>query len=320
MKCFTKQMLGLVPLIVVVLVLSAYAYWLAGDLAMPILAQVRLSMIGSMVVMFLVFLAVLLPLVSLALAPRFLSDETGELDVRSLWRSMSFNPFIGGLAIVIAVYGMSSTGNLAEVYKATASEWHDEFLWSIEWPLFDLVLGSPIDIPLFWDKVYVGFWYGVFGMAALLFALGRLRRFNVLLIAAVIAFFMTRSFAIMWPSAGPMFFVPDMFHIEGTVSDIWRNELIAYMKGHVLQSGFVPGTMAMPSLHVGLTAMGAWAVFREFPIAGWLVFPWVLLVWISTVMLGWHYALDGVGGLILAIVSMWLAGRVDAYGSGWVRS
>ncbi len=39
----------------------------------------------------------------------------------------------------------------------------------------------------------------------------------------------------------------------------------------------------------------------------WITVPWVALVWVSTVVLGWHYIADGAGGIALAAICVWLS-------------
>jgi membrane-associated phospholipid phosphatase len=40
----------------------------------------------------------------------------------------------------------------------------------------------------------------------------------------------------------------------------------------------------------------------------WLLLIWVFLTWIATLILGWHYAIDGIGGIAVAVTSV-LAAR-----------
>ena len=62
----------------------------------------------------------------------------------------------------------------------------------------------------------------------------------------------------------------------------------------------------MPSLHVGISFLAAWFLARHVKWALWPSFLSVLLVWISTVVLGWHYVLDGAGGIILVFICVQL--------------
>ena len=39
----------------------------------------------------------------------------------------------------------------------------------------------------------------------------------------------------------------------------------------------------------------------------WVSMPWICLIWLSTIMLGWHYALDGVGGIVVVLVAVLVA-------------
>jgi hypothetical protein len=67
------------------------------------------------------------------------------------------------------------------------------------------------------------------------------------------------------------------------------------------------GISAMPSFHViaWTTALFCW---RGLP-RGLFAFATVLVLlnWASTVVLGWHYALDGLVGVFIALPVVWLA-------------
>ena len=96
--------------------------------------------------------------------------------------------------------------------------------------------------------------------------------------------------------------------------------LLLYMNGEFTQNGFIPGTMGMPSLHIGLAAMATWVLACHTRWTLWFTAPWLCLIWLSTIMLGWHYILDGLGGVALAAVSMTFAyGLLQATG-GWVST
>jgi len=36
----------------------------------------------------------------------------------------------------------------------------------------------------------------------------------------------------------------------------------------------------------------------------WVSMPWICLICLSTIMLGWHYALDGIGVISIALISV----------------
>ncbi len=40
--------------------------------------------------------------------------------------------------------------------------------------------------------------------------------------------------------------------------------------------------------------------------------PWLLAVWTSTALLGWHYVMDGAGGILLAIACIGVTRRLLA--------
>jgi hypothetical protein len=94
----------------------------------------------------------------------------------------------------------------------------------------------------------------------------------------------------------------------------------AYTKGIVPPGG---GISAFPSLHVAGATLCALALgqrSRWLGAAGWM---YVGLTWIASIMLGWHYALDGEVGMLGVGLCWALAGvltspiPVDAYAGRW---
>lgn len=67
---------------------------------------------------------------------------------------------------------------------------------------------------------------------------------------------------------------------------------------------------AFPSMHVGssvLMAIFAWRVSR---LAGYIAWTFALLIMVGSVLLAWHYAVDGYVGALVAGFSWFLAGQI----------
>lgn len=107
------------------------------------------------------------------------------------------------------------------------------------------------------------------------------------------------------PSGGPIFFerlgygdrfagleVPDL--ANRTADYLWA----AYSRNSL---SFATGISAFPSIHVATTAWVAIA-FRH-PLA----YAWLAVVFFGSIMLGWHYAIDGIAGIIGAVACYALA-------------
>ena len=76
------------------------------------------------------------------------------------------------------------------------------------------------------------------------------------------------------------------------------------------------GVSAMPSLHVGLAVLVAIIVSQRSRRAGAVLWGYVLLIQIGSVILGWHYAIDGYAGALGAWGSWWLAGLLVRRSNG----
>ncbi|HEX8389173.1 MAG TPA: phosphatase PAP2 family protein [Sphingomonas sp.] len=73
--------------------------------------------------------------------------------------------------------------------------------------------------------------------------------------------------------------------------DFQRGLLALHSSGRELAVG--GGISAMPSIHNALAALFAMAAFQLDRRAGWAMTAYAGLIWVGSVHLGWHYAVDG---------------------------
>jgi len=132
-------------------------------------------------------------------------------------------------------------------------------------------------------------------------------------VSMIILFYVGRLLGVLNPVMGPSFFRPDLYgYLDGSVTNTAMKYIsqIMAMGPEQVKSGsgvLIGGVSAVPSLHVGMVSLTAYwlAVTKRWTLI--LTVPWVLLVWTSTVVLGWHYIIDGAGGIVLAVASVWAA-------------
>jgi membrane-associated phospholipid phosphatase len=140
------------------------------------------------------------------------------------------------------------------------------------------------------------------------------------------------AFVLTWAVGGNL--VATLFASVGPVyyGNLGLGEIYAPLLGHLdrhAETGFVTvretqellwsfyvaedslnGISAFPSMHVASSALMAIFAFCWTRLAGYLMSAFALIILIGSVLLAWHYAVDGYAGLVIA----WLAWRV----AGWV--
>jgi PAP2 superfamily len=80
--------------------------------------------------------------------------------------------------------------------------------------------------------------------------------------------------------------------------------------GELVSAG---GISAMPSMHVAMATLFAIAAFRFVRPLGWIFSAYAITIWIGSIHLGWHYALDGVVGAAM-MAGIWrLSGKIVAH-------
>ena len=178
----------------------------------------------------------------------------------------------------------------------------------------ELVAGTPA---AGWIDLWYGFWVDsvLLALAWVFLAANAAHRRHF---AFACAFFWLVGAWIYYafPALGPCFVSPDVFagiasdlpHARGTQLALWDNYLhvVAGRDGTLKQFKPFLAIAAMPSLHVGAHWLFAlWArrhaprLFLPFAVATALTF-------FGSLVTGWHYAVDGYAGMLLA----WLAVRV----------
>ena len=93
-----------------------------------------------------------------------------------------------------------------------------------------------------------------------------------------------------------------------TQDALWQNHLVGY--------GDVEGVSAMPSMHVASTILLFQLTFAAGKRwLGWVMVAFSASIFLGSILLGWHYAVDGLAGAAVALACWWIAGKIV----GWDR-
>lgn len=117
------------------------------------------------------------------------------------------------------------------------------------------------------------------------------------------------------PSLGPIYVQPYRFsdlpvtEVTGLQGALWRNRVEVLADPFATQS--VHGIAAFASLHTSITLTAALVVTltRMPTLVQWAAWAFFALTAVATVYFGWHYVIDVVFGMVIAVVAVVL-GRV----------
>ncbi|HUF87369.1 MAG TPA: phosphatase PAP2 family protein [Thermohalobaculum sp.] len=134
--------------------------------------------------------------------------------------------------------------------------------------------------------------------------------------------------ATLVPAAGPVYlervsgdptFRPmmDLLAAQGGQVPIMALRIQEWLWTGYATAGVDPaGISAFPSLHVAIPATCACLAFVADRMIGWILAAFTVAVLVGSVHLGWHYAIDGFGGLALGLACWWASRRLVAW---WLR-
>lgn len=189
----------------------------------------------------------------------------------------------------------------------------------IEW-ISELRLGFTL------EQIYVAWFLFMFGtnFYCLFFDRNDMRRKQYLWSFTLCWIFSGTVMALLLYSVGPIFYHlvhPDaanpyadlMVWLSGGDAGYPPNTLagskILYAMAHDGLRPDINGPSAMPSQHVGIAWLLALYAFRIKPLYGVLMALYTLAILLASVALGWHYAVDGYAGIMVATF-IWCAAGV----------
>ncbi len=121
----------------------------------------------------------------------------------------------------------------------------------------------------------------------------------------VISFFGILGYLIV-PAIGPKFTLHDVYTVPLTQPLAVFNRQIEFMNFARIRRD------CFPSLHVGMSFLVWLYAWRNSKKLFWVLLPFILSLWFSTVYLRYHYTVDCIAGFILAPLCYWLANALYA--------
>jgi hypothetical protein len=205
----------------------------------------------------------------------------------------------------------------------------DQELWNIDRAIFfglspNIFFVNLFSMPAmlrFIDWSYANVFYVSLAVATIFFASSPDRRLRVAFINSNIAMWIIGAWLyVAVPSLGPAFRFPDVWI---PLADQFKNtHTLQYllMQNYKAALAWKPvnilfGIAAFPSLHVAFEVLSLlW--MRQLWRYGQLVFGvFTVIIFIGSIVTGWHYLIDGIAGAILAAicygVSRWRYGAAD---------
>jgi hypothetical protein len=79
---------------------------------------------------------------------------------------------------------------------------------------------------------------------------------------------------------------------------------------HQGERGLGSGITAMPSMHVAMAQLTWLGMRRVSRAAGWWFFAFFVVIWIGSVHLAYHYAVDGLVSVIATTAIWWASGAL----------
>jgi membrane-associated phospholipid phosphatase len=157
--------------------------------------------------------------------------------------------------------------------------------------------------------LYLNFFWIAPSTALLLLARRRLPEFRATTMGVLVCFFLGYFLYVVFPAAPPRLVLTYEFtrNLQG----------YPYLMSNLSAQAFsllpVDSRAAFPSLHAAVSLVAlvyAWRFLRAW---FWILLPFAAGLWVSTIYLRHHFAVDLIAGWALAPLAVWIAPRLDAW-------
>ena len=200
------------------------------------------------------------------------------------------------------------------------------FLGNDPWVITHWVLSS-LDATIFLDNLYL-LWFNLLKLGVLSVAVLPMRnhtRLTFLLAYGLNWIIGGVLLAIILPAAGPVYmeritgdptFAPlmDLLYQYSQLTEVKALGVQEFLwEGYTNPDVDPLGISAFPSLHLEMAATSTLLGFAVSRVIGWTLVVYTAALLVGSVHLGWHYAIDGIAGIALAIVFWRISARVTSW-------
>lgn len=201
----------------------------------------------------------------------------------------------------------------------------DQELWNLDTRLFFGISPNVFFVSLFshpWaleaiDWTYSNVFLASLWIAAVYFLSAPSRRLRLTFMSSNVALWLIGAWLYMLvPSLGPAYRFPEVWlplaaHLGRTqfLQRLLMTNYQTVLQGRPGPISLVYGIAAFPSLHVGFVTLVWLWMRRSSKAAGLLFGTFTILIFIGSVVTGWHYLIDSIAGVVLARICYAVAAR-----------
>ncbi|HEX5481469.1 MAG TPA: phosphatase PAP2 family protein [Terriglobia bacterium] len=255
---------------------------------------------------------IVIPAVALLLAKEvvdyFFARKETRLDtgedlvnfVRPYWRIFrDWFPFLLILLMYYSLWGKATLLLVTHDRDALLIGWDQKLFGTDPTLLLQRFISPPLTA---WMQFSYAFHLYLIPIVGCFIYLRRPRnRFREMMCGLVIVTFFGILGYLIVPAIGPEYTLRNLYTVPLTQPLALFNQQIEFMNFARIQRD------CFPSLHVGISFLVWLYAWRNSKRLFWILTPFVLSLWASTLYLRYHYAVDCIAGFILAPLCYWLA-------------
>jgi len=179
--------------------------------------------------------------------------------------------------------------------------WIDPILVHIDQIIFGVNPGlwvEKFDHPLLNEIFRIGYgsYYFIIVIGAdILYFKDERQEYVRMLSAVTMAFCLSYLMFIIFPAQGSRFFQADLFHTN--MDGLW----FSWFQQEIIEIGSFRGG-AFPCSHIAVALIVWLSLYKTHRRSFWIIVPFIVLLVLGTVYARYHYAIDGIAGILLALV------------------
>lgn len=248
---------------------------------------------------------IVIPAVALLLAKEvanyFISDKETPLEsgddvmnfIRPYWQIIrDWFPFLVILLMYYALWGKATLMLVAHDRDAMLLSW-DKWLFGVEPSVWIQRIIRP-PLTSWMEFAYAFHLYAIPIVACFIYIFRTRERFREMMCGLVVISFIGILGYLIVPAIGPMYTLHNVYTVPLNQPLAIFNREIEFMNFARVQRD------CFPSLHVGISFLVWLYAWRNSKRLFWILSPVILSLWVSTVYLREHYAVDCIAGFILA--------------------